>query len=157
MIVSFVQCFGTAIHISSLHCWDQQICSRFGSTNTATTQTGTLTIYRLAGSESDSRMSHCWQLKLESLKCSCFFSCNCLWVGQINNAKRSLIISSSGKGAVSGSGPQALPGNTRPQATGISSTWQWQAVPGNARPQAMIPSTGRYSGTGHEESEDLWC
>ena len=33
-------------------------------------------------------MSHCWQLKLESLKCACLFSCNCVWLGQLNNAKK---------------------------------------------------------------------
>ena len=55
-------------------------------------------------------------LELESLKCSCFFSSNWLWVGQINNAKRTLIIS-SGRRVVSGSGSEALAGNTWPQAT----------------------------------------
>ena len=43
-----VQWFGTDIHISSLDCWGQQICSQFGSTNTATTQTGTATICKMS-------------------------------------------------------------------------------------------------------------
>ena len=43
-----VQWFGTAIHISSLDCWDQQICSQFGSTNTATIQTGTARICKMS-------------------------------------------------------------------------------------------------------------
>ena len=51
IVVSFakkVQWFGTAIHISSLDCWGQQICSQFGSTNTATTQTGTVIICKMS-------------------------------------------------------------------------------------------------------------
>ena len=85
---------------------------------------------------------------MESLKCSCVFCCNCLLFGQINNAKRSIIISSSGRGVVSASGPQVLPG--------ISSTWEWQAVPGNTWPQAATRSTAQYSATGQEKSEDPW-
>ena len=43
-----VQWFGTAIQISSLDCWGQQICRQFGSTNTATTQTGTVIICKMS-------------------------------------------------------------------------------------------------------------
>ena len=43
-----VQWFGTAIQISSLDCWGQQICREFGSTNTATTQTGTVIICKMS-------------------------------------------------------------------------------------------------------------
>ena len=42
---------------------------------------------------------------------------------------------SSGRRAVSASGPQVLPG--------ISSTWEWQVVPGNTWPQATIREIGR--------------
>ena len=66
-----------------------------------------------------------------------------------------LIIITSGRGAVSGSGPQALPGNTRPQATGMSSTCQWQVLRGNTRPEATIRSTAKYSATGQEKSQEL--
>ena len=43
-----VEWFGTAIHISSLDCWAQNICSQYASTNTATTQTGTVIICKMS-------------------------------------------------------------------------------------------------------------
>ena len=52
-----VEWFGTAIHISSLDWWGQQICSHFGSTNTATTQTGTATICKMSASTAPADVS----------------------------------------------------------------------------------------------------
>ena len=72
---------------------------------------------------------------MESLKCSCLFSCNCLFFGQINNAKRSVIIINSGRRVVSASDPEGL--------LGISSTWEWQVEAGNTWPQATIREIGR--------------
>ena len=44
----------------------------------------------------------------------------------------SLMAAEDGRGVVSASGPEVLPG--------ISSTWQWEIVPGNTWRQATIPS-----------------
>ena len=110
-----VQWFGTAIHISSLDCWGQQICSQFGSTNTATTQTGTATICKMSAPAAPADVS---LMTAEDGIFEVFLLVQLqLLIGwQINNAKRSVIIISSGSGVVSASSPQVL--------LGISSTWE---------------------------------